>query len=788
MQEISSSSSQYRYKLKSQPSFLSQSFHGSRRHLQKLAKNALAIVTELGKPTLFLTVTCNPKWHDITSRLLEGQTAFDRPDITVPVFHAKLTALINNLKYQKYFREELVYEMRSIEYQHRGMLHAHIVIQLKDVPHNANGFIESSWIDANLSAEMPITQDNLISDEEKEYARKVRMHMKHHCCTAVNGCLDKDGRCKKGYHDTVIADTSFTKQNGRVVYRRRHESDLLIVPHNRKILQDWDGHAYLDICSTETVIYLYKYLYKGSKKDKLKLTNADDVRDDDEINLYFRARILSSMDATWRTFGYFTYPSPTPSVILIKAMLPEAVQFFQEKKKVTKLLLYFQRPQCLQHLKFCDFHNQFMISVKLSNTLKLSREYFVVNVAGCGEYFYYRRDKNTYDCITRMEMLYPTAGEIFFLRLILLNRAVHSFRDAKTVNGVYYNTFQLAAVAANLLSSSNEVKCIFRDASISGSGHELRLMFTLLTLQGFPTLQYLDNSEIVKMMTCDYQFSAYIIKSKESFFNELLKDIAVILQENGRTLEDFGFPIPLNITTEMQRHMLKYGDVEQQQKILQQLNNTSPNTADQEAIWQAITKSISNNESKIYLIQARGGAGKTTLAKKLIAFARSMHKIVVGCASTGLAATNYDGFETAHSLFCFPVIEDQDKDESDPPKCNFDSKSGRKELLDASKVIVWDEFFSNHKELYESAYHSLQEFKGKVVICLGDIRQILPVVKYATISEQLNSCITTSPLWNKFQIMTLTTNMRLQNMLQNFEKTYANGIPCAINEVIDHAK
>jgi hypothetical protein len=134
-----------------------------------------------------------------------------------------------------------------------------------------------------------------------------------------------------------------------------------------------------------------------------------------------------------------------------------------------------------------------------------------------------------------MEILYPTAREIFFSRLILLNRAVHSFRDAKTVNGVYYNTFQLAAVAANLLSSSNEVKCIFRDASISGSGHELRFMFTLLTLQGFPTLQYLNNSEIVIMMTCDYQFSAYIIQSKESFFNELLIDIAVILQENRRT-------------------------------------------------------------------------------------------------------------------------------------------------------------------------------------------------------------------------------------------------------------
>ena len=259
--------------------------------------------------------------------------------------------------------------MRSIEYQHRGMPHAHIVLKLKDVPHDANGFVHSSWIDANLSAEMPTSHqrdNNTCSNEDLEYARQVRMHMKHHCCSAVNGCLDKEGRCTKGFHNTVITDASFTKHCGRVVYIRRQESDLLIVPHNRKILQDWDGHAYLDICSTETVIYLYKYLYKGSKKDKLKLSNADDVRDDDEINLYFRARILSSMNATWRTFGYYTYPSPTPSVILIKViMLPDVVNFFQEKKKVTKLLLYLHRPNCLQPLKFCEFHNQFIVSVKM---------------------------------------------------------------------------------------------------------------------------------------------------------------------------------------------------------------------------------------------------------------------------------------------------------------------------------------------------------------------------------------------------------------------------------------
>jgi hypothetical protein len=61
IRDIPASSLRHRYRLKSEPSFLSQSFHGSRRNLQKLVKNALAIVTELGKPTLFLTVTCNPK-------------------------------------------------------------------------------------------------------------------------------------------------------------------------------------------------------------------------------------------------------------------------------------------------------------------------------------------------------------------------------------------------------------------------------------------------------------------------------------------------------------------------------------------------------------------------------------------------------------------------------------------------------------------------------------------------------------------------------------------------------
>jgi len=53
--------------------FLSQSFHGSRRHLRRLSANALSIVSEYGRPSIFITLTCNAYWEEITDQLLETQ-------------------------------------------------------------------------------------------------------------------------------------------------------------------------------------------------------------------------------------------------------------------------------------------------------------------------------------------------------------------------------------------------------------------------------------------------------------------------------------------------------------------------------------------------------------------------------------------------------------------------------------------------------------------------------------------------------------------------------------------
>ena len=67
-------------------SFLGDTHHGSARHLSKLAMNALTIVSELGRPTFFLTLTCNHMWPEIQCRLFPGQSAFDREDVVDQVW------------------------------------------------------------------------------------------------------------------------------------------------------------------------------------------------------------------------------------------------------------------------------------------------------------------------------------------------------------------------------------------------------------------------------------------------------------------------------------------------------------------------------------------------------------------------------------------------------------------------------------------------------------------------------------------------------------------------------
>jgi Helitron helicase-like domain at N-terminus len=66
--------------------FLPESMSGSPRHLKAMSLNALCIVSEYGKPTVFITGTVNPEWPELKEALMLRQTVYDSPEIVCQVF------------------------------------------------------------------------------------------------------------------------------------------------------------------------------------------------------------------------------------------------------------------------------------------------------------------------------------------------------------------------------------------------------------------------------------------------------------------------------------------------------------------------------------------------------------------------------------------------------------------------------------------------------------------------------------------------------------------------------
>jgi hypothetical protein len=97
---------------------LSSSFIGGDRHMHQLFQDAMSIVGELGKPDLFITVTCNPNWKEIKDELLPGQTPADRPDLTARVFQLKLKSIVKDL-YKNGILGKAIAHIHVIEFQKR---------------------------------------------------------------------------------------------------------------------------------------------------------------------------------------------------------------------------------------------------------------------------------------------------------------------------------------------------------------------------------------------------------------------------------------------------------------------------------------------------------------------------------------------------------------------------------------------------------------------------------------------------------------------------------------------
>jgi hypothetical protein len=125
---------------------LPASFVGGPRYMIQLFHDSMSVVRSLGKPDLFITVTCNPKWIEITIELRDGQDVNDRPDLIARVFCIKVKAIMEDLLNNKIYGTIIGYTY-VIEFQKRGLPHAHLLMILdpNDKPKTIEDYDKIVW-------------------------------------------------------------------------------------------------------------------------------------------------------------------------------------------------------------------------------------------------------------------------------------------------------------------------------------------------------------------------------------------------------------------------------------------------------------------------------------------------------------------------------------------------------------------------------------------------------------------------------------------------------------------
>ncbi|XP_074313714.1 uncharacterized protein LOC141648904 [Silene latifolia] len=439
----------------------------------------MCLVQQYGKPDIFLTITCNPRWPEIERELLPHEEAHNRPDLVKRVFRAKLIELKKAIVQRKLFGNVAGY-VYVVEFQKRGLPHAHFLIILD----SASKIRSPEHYDLHVCTEIPDESTN------PHLYTAVINHMMHGPCGIdfpSNPC--KRNRQCKNHYPRDFCDFTMNGRNSYPIYRRREDGRFFyireswldnrwVVPYNPFLLARFDCHLNVEVCSTiKAVKYLYKYVYKGHDRISIALTDTNNVEAIDEISSYQAARWISPPEAVWRIFR-FSLNEVHPNVVTLQVHLPniqtvvfrpleQVENFIDDEYRTTTMLTSF-------------FHRNTYDIYARTLTYQQFLEHYVWH-GEKGSKYWTPRQKGF--AIGRLVYINPSEGERYYLRLLLTNvKGPHSFNDLLSINGALCSSFRDAAYRRGLLEADNSIEQCLEEACHYQLLFVLRRLFTTLLI------------------------------------------------------------------------------------------------------------------------------------------------------------------------------------------------------------------------------------------------------------------------------------------------------------------
>jgi len=194
--------------------------------------------------------------------------------------------------------------MYTVEFQKRGLPHAHILLWLSDL----NKLENAKHIDQVISAELPHP------DLYPKLSKVVQTYMIHGPCGAArfNSPCMKKGRCSKFFpkkfrHSTTIDEDGYhvyrRRDDGLFVLKNGHKlGNANVVSYSPLLLMCYQAHVNTEYCNiSNSIKYLFKYVNKGPDRATIKITDKEneftEMRIVDEIKRYYDCRYLSAFEA-----------------------------------------------------------------------------------------------------------------------------------------------------------------------------------------------------------------------------------------------------------------------------------------------------------------------------------------------------------------------------------------------------------------------------------------------------------------------------------------------------------
>nr|KAJ0210227.1 hypothetical protein LSAT_V11C400191970 [Lactuca sativa] len=156
------------------------------------------------------------------------------------------------------------------------------------------------------------------------------------------------------------------------------------------------------------------------------------------------------------------------------------------------------------------------------------------------------------------------------------------------------------------------------------------------------------------------------------------------------------------------------------------------------SIYETIIGYIENKKQIFMFYYGHGGTGKTFLWTTILSYFRSIGKVVLAVATSGIVSLLLPSGTTAYSRFKIPI------DLTNKKSCDIKKRTMLGDLMCHTSLIVWDEAPMSDRRCFEFLD-----------------RQTLPVVPKSTRSEIIALTLPNSYLWALFEVMMLTENMCL---------------------------